>query len=181
MIEAEASRGEADENLAVRAAGGDMAAFETLYRRHVRRVNALCLRMTRSPHVAEELVQEVFVRAWRSLRSFRGDSAFSSWLYRVSVNVVMSHFRSRGRIERHEQEVAEPERLELSSPTVEPGTGVDLERAVGGLPEGARAVFLLHDVHGLKHEEIAAAMEIAVGTSKAQLHRARALLREALQ
>jgi len=169
-----------DEGLAARAAAGDVASFEALYRRHVGRIHALCLRLARSPHLAEELTQEAFIRAWRSLGSFRGDSAFGSWLYRVAVNVAMSHFRSRGRVERSEQELGDAGGSEPGVASA-PDVGLDLERAIGRLPEGARAVFVLHDVHGLRHDEIAAAMEIAVGTSKAQLHRARALLREALQ
>ncbi|MNC87873.1 ECF RNA polymerase sigma factor SigE [compost metagenome] len=122
--------------------------------------------------------QDVFVRAWRKLGSFRGESAFGTWLHRLAVNVVLTDHRSAGRRERRAEAA-----VELGARSVPPpraGLAVDLERAIAALPPGARAVFVLYDVEGYRHEEIAAMTGIAAGTSKAQLHRARTLLREAL-
>ncbi len=165
--------------LVARAAAGDVQAFEELYRANVGRVYALCLRMSGDRHLAEELVQESFVRAWQKLPSFRGASAFSTWLHRVTVNVVLGHRRSASSRARGSAppEAAEPER---AAATVSPGEAIDLERAIGALPDRAREVFVLHDVEGFRHEEIARLTGIAVGTSKAQLHRARRILRKAL-
>lgn len=161
-----------------RARQGDVGAFEEVYRATVGRVHAVCLRMCRDPHLAEELVQESYIRAWQKLASFRGESQFTSWLHRLAVNVVLSHFRSSGR---------RPDRLvdgELddveSASTHAAGLAVDLERAIAGLPDGARMVLVLHDIEGYTHEEIARLMGVAVGTSKAQLSRARSLLRKVL-
>lgn len=163
-----------------RARGGDLDAFERLYRDHVGRVHAVCLRMTADRGLAEELTQEVFVRVWQRLGSFRGDAAFSTWLHRVAVNEVLGHRRSRSRRPEGHAEPEEPdaERLRIAPP--EPGAAVDLERAIGALPERARQVFVLHDVEGHTHEEIADLADMAVGTSKAHLSRARRMLREAL-
>jgi RNA polymerase sigma-70 factor (ECF subfamily) len=164
-----------------RAQRGDQAAFEALYRQQVGRVYAVCLRLTADRARAEELTQDTFVRAWERLGSFRGDSAFSSWLYRVAVNVVFLSQRAAGRRTRRVVTVADPGALERAPEDAgqSPGT-LDLERAVASLPPGAREVFVLHDVEGYRHEEIARLTGIAVGTSKAQLFRARRLLREAL-
>ncbi len=165
--------------LVARAAAGDVQAFEELYRANVGRVYALCLRMAGDRHLAEELVQESFVRAWQKLPSFRGASAFSTWLHRVTVNVVLGHRRSAASRARGSAspEAAEAERTVSA---VNPGEAIDLERAIGALPDRAREVFVLHDVEGFRHEEIARLTGIAVGTSKAQLHRARRILRKAL-
>ena len=167
--------------LAARAARGEVGAFEELYRLNAGRIYALCLRMSGNPSLAEELVQETFVRAWQKLGSFRGASAFSTWLHRVAVNVVLGYQRTTNR-----REARLPDRLddaapERTVPTVHPGETIDLERAIGGLPAGARTVFILHDVEGFRHHEISGLTGIAVGTSKAQLHRARKLLRKALK
>jgi RNA polymerase sigma-70 factor (ECF subfamily) len=164
-----------------RARNGDVDAFERLYRLAVAKVYALCLRMTADRGTAEDLTQEVFVRAWRTLASFRGDSSLSTWLFRLAVNTVISHRRSHGRRHRREVLTDDPGALDgrIETPTV--GVRVDMERAMDRLPEGARSVFVLHDIEGLRHDEIGALLGIAAGTSKAQLHRARALLREALQ
>jgi len=167
--------------LAARAARGDVRAFEELYRLNVGRIYALCLRMSGNPSLAEELVQESFVRAWQKVGSFRGASAFSTWLHRVAVNVVLGHQR---RTDRRVARVSAPlddAVPERTVPTAHPGETIDLERAIGGLPEGARTVFILHDVEGFLHHEISGLTGIAVGTSKAQLHRARKLLRKALK
>ena len=167
-------------SLVERAQRGERGAFESLYHEHVGRVHALCLRMSGDRGRAEELTQDVFVRAWSRLDSFRGDAAFGTWLHRIAVNAVLQKRRSD---RRREQRIETRELLEgeASVTRERPAEQLDLERAVAGLPEGAKAVFLLHDVHGYKHHEIADMMGIAVGTTKAQLHRARRLLREALE
>ena len=165
------------EGLVESAQAGDVAAFEALYRGHVGRVYALCLRMTAEVSAAEDLTQEAFVRAWRKLGSFRGDSAFSTWLHRVAVNVVLGHRRSRmRRAARMEALKTEPGRAPSSSPALR----MDLEAAIASLPDGAREVFVLHEVEGYRHDEIAELAGIATGTSKAHLHRARTLLKERL-
>jgi RNA polymerase sigma-70 factor (ECF subfamily) len=163
------------------ARAGDLRAFERLYRDHERRVFALCLRLSSNPDLAEELTQEVFIRAWRKLGSFRGESAFSSWLYPLTVNVALSERRSRMRRLARVFPTDDVAALETPQRPPTPETGFDLERAMAALPAGARAVFVLHDVEGRTHEEIASLLGLAPGTSKAQLHRARRLLREALE
>ena len=164
-----------------RAQQGETAAFEQLYHAHVGRVYALCLRLCGDAARAEELTQDVFVRAWEKLGSFQGKSAFSTWLHRLAVNVVLGDRRSEGVRVHRVFNTDEPEKYETpGGRTSDPGTAMDLERAIAGLPPGARAVFVLHDVEGYKHEEIAEMQGSAVGTCKAQLHRARRLLREAL-
>jgi RNA polymerase sigma-70 factor (ECF subfamily) len=162
------------------AQGGDLAAFERLYRENERRVFALCMRLSSNPTLAEELTQEVFIRAWRKLGSFRGESAFSSWLYPLTVNVALTERRSRMRRLARIVPTDDGANLEAPARPATPEAGFDLEKAVGGLPPGARQVFVLHDVEGRTHEEIASLLGLAPGTSKAQLHRARKLLREAL-
>ncbi len=169
-----------DRELARRAQGGDLQAFEALYRAHVGRVYALCLRLAASRSQAEDLTQEAFVRAWRKLGQFRGEAAFGTWLFRLTVNLVMSERRNRAEAGR-EVLVEDPAALDPPAPPPAPELGMDLERAIAGLPPGARQVFVLHDVEGHRHEEIARLAGIAVGTSRAHLHRARALLREVLQ
>ena len=171
---------EEDQTWIDRAIEGDARAFEHLYRKHAGRVYALCLRMTADPALAEELAQDAFVRAWEKLDTFRGNSQFGTWMHRLTVNVVLSALR--GRTRRLQREVATEQLADLpaEAPTQEPGVMRDLERAIASLPEGARKVFVLHDVEGYKHEEIAAMTGTATGTCKAQLHRARRLLREKL-
>lgn len=165
----------------VRAAqAGDLSAFERLYEENVKRVYAICCRLTGNAQLAEELTQDVFVRAWQKLPGFRAESAFSTWLYPMAVNVTYSDRRAQ---RRREARISPTDDLGAFDGGVEPaspGLGIDLERALATLPDGAREVFVLHDVEGFKHEEIAAMAGIATGTSKAQLHRARRLLREAL-
>ena len=168
-------------SLVERARQGERRAFETLYRENVGRVYALCLRMSGDADRAEELTQDVFVRAWSRLASYRGDAQFSTWLHRIAVNAVLQKRRGDKRRELR-VETRDADRLaEAPAPRATPMERMDLERAVAALPEGARAVFLLHDVQGYKHHEIADMMGLAVGTTKAQLHRARRLLREALE
>jgi RNA polymerase sigma-70 factor, ECF subfamily len=165
-----------------RAQAGDQAAFRQLYDEQASRVYAVCLRLTGNRAEAEERTQDAFVRAWEKLDSFRGDSAFSTWLYRLTVNVVFETQRASGRREARVGLADDPADLEqaASAAPAAPGLARDLEQAVAALPEGARQVFVLHEVDGYQHDEIALMLGIAEGTSKAQLHRARRLLREAL-
>ena len=141
---------------------------------------ALCLRLTGDAGAAAERTQDVFVRAWDKLRSFRGESAFSSWLHRLAVNVVMQERRATMRREQRVTPMAAPETLERGGREPMIGLNIDLERAIADLPEGAREVFVLFDIEGYSHAEIADLAGIAEGTSKAQLFRARHLLREKL-
>ena len=164
-----------------RAQAGDEAAFERLYREQGGRIYALCLRMLGDRGYAEELVQDVFVQAWRRLETFQAHSAFSTWLYRLAVNVVLMERRAAGRRERRLAPVDAGPGAQLAGRDPPAGLRLDLERAIAALPDGAREVFLLYDVEGYRHEEIAEIVGIAVGTSKAQLFRARRLLREALK
>ena len=141
---------------------------------------ALCLRLTGDSGTAEERTQDVFVRAWDKLGSFRGESLFTSWLHRLAVNVVMNERRTTLRREQRVTPVAAPEMLERGKGEGSAGLNIDLERAIATLPEGAREVFVLYDIEGYSHAEIARLTGIAEGTSKAQLFRARHLLREKL-
>ena len=163
-----------------RAQAGDVAAFERLYRENVDRIFALCLRMSGDAVRAQELTQDVFVRAWEKLAGFEGKSAFSTWLHRLAVNVVLGSRRAEGIRVGKVFGTDDLEAYETPTRPPDPGDRLDLERAIATLPPGARTVFVLHDVEGYKHEEIAELHGIAVGTCKAQLHRARRLLREAL-
>jgi len=168
-----------DAALVRRAQAGEVAAFEELYHRHCGRVYALCLRMSGEPSEAEELAQEAFVRAWEKLASFSGRSAFGSWLHRLTVNVVLGHWRSSGRRRQRVVAIAEVTHIDPQH-RPEPRMRVDLERAISTLPAGARTVFVLHDIEGFTHPDIAEMTGLAVGTCKAQLHRARRLLRKNL-
>ena len=163
----------------LRAQQGDQEAFRALYQAHVGRVHALCLRMTGNVQEAEEHVQDVFVRVWNQLASFRGDSAFSTWLHRLTVNEVLQSRRSAGRRNARVRLAKDDEELDQIAGREGPPSP-DLTHALTRLPEGARTVFVLHDVEGYQHDEIAGMLGIAEGTSKAQLFRARRLLREAL-
>jgi RNA polymerase sigma-70 factor, ECF subfamily len=163
------------------AQNGDFLAFERLYRDNERKVFALCLRLSSDAALAEELTQEVFVRAWRKLATFRGESAFSSWLYPMTVNVALTERRSRRRRDARIVATEDPAQLERAPRAPRPEAGFDIEKALATLPPGARTVFVLHDVEGRTHEEIATLLNLAAGTSKAQLHRARRLLREVLE
>src|ERR1041384_571572 len=153
-----------------RAATGDQTAFERLYRRHVARVHTLARRMA-GPDAADDLTQDVFVRAWDKLGTFRGDSAFSTWLHRLAVNVVLSRRRSE-KSDRMWIVEEEASFAAASHAAVHPATRMDLEAAIARLPDGARRVFGLHDVEGWTHEEIAERMGLVPGTSKSQLSRA---------
>jgi RNA polymerase sigma-70 factor (ECF subfamily) len=162
-----------------RAQLGDVEAFEALYRTHVGRVHALCLRMCGDRAQAEELTQDAFIVLWEKLPLFRGESAFESWLHRLVCNCVLQQMRSdKRRIARVEPMSEPPERS--SGGSARPDARIDLETAIAALPPGARMVFVLHDVEGYRHEEIARLTGRAAGTLRAQLHRARTLLMEAL-
>ncbi len=163
-----------------RARAGDLQAFEKLYRGRVGRVYALCLRMTADPARAQDQTQETFVRAWRALGTYRGETGFSAWLRRIAINVVLGERRTRGR-RIQERPLDGPRAVEFPTHAPAPGSAIDLERAVSRLPPRARDVFVLHDVEGYRHQEIAALLDVSSGTSKSQLHRARKLLREALR
>lgn len=184
-LEAEISSGnhplDADAAL---AASGDRQAFERLYRGHVNRVFSLCARMVGDRTRAEELTQDVFVRAWEKLHLFRGESSFATWLHRLAVNVVLNERKTEGRrrsrFEEEDEEKGMDSFIGVVGMPLAPGDLLDLEEAITRLPPGARRVFTLHDVEGFKHEEIAEMLGVTTGATKAQLHRARLLLREAL-
>ncbi len=178
-IETEDRRAE-EARLVAQAQAGDLSAFEDLYRRNVSKVYGLCFRMCSDPSLAEELTQDVFVRAWEKLGSFRGESALSSWLYPLAVNVALSERRARRRRTARIMTTEDLTPFDRPKEKAAPEVGFDLQTAMGSLPPGARAVFVLHDAYGYRHDEIAALLGVATGTSKAQLHRARRMLREAL-
>jgi RNA polymerase sigma factor (sigma-70 family) len=168
--------------LVIRARGGDSHAFEQLYRRHSDRVFGLCVRLCQGDRAkAEQATQDAFVRAWEKLDTFRGDAQFGTWLHRITVNVVLGEHRLLQRWTTFEDAETAGPREELAVPAADDGLTRDLERALARLPKGARTVLWLHDVEGYKHEEIAQLTGVAVGTSKAQLHRARKLMKEHLQ
>ncbi len=163
------------------ATAGNIAAFELLYQKYHRRTYSLCLRMTSSQTEAEDLTQEVFIQLFRKIGSFRGDSAFSTWLHRLTVNQVLMHFRRRSvKNEKTSDDGEMPEQTVAGSANPNKMQVVDriaLKNAIAELPNGYRRVFLLHDVEGFEHEEVARIMGISVGTSKSQLHKARLKLR----
>jgi len=169
-----------ESGLVRRAQSGETGAFETLYRRNAGRVYALCLRMTADAARAEELTQDAFLRAWERLGSFRGESRFSTWLHGLTVNLVLGDRRTRSRRPQAEGDPGRLDRMPGGAAARAQGERRDLEKAIAALPEGARTVFVLHDIEGYRHDEIAAFTGVTAGTSKAQLHRARRLLREAL-
>lgn len=174
-----------DYELAQKATGGDMGAFEQLYERHNRRVYSLCLRMTGNTAEAEDLTQEVFIQLFRKMGSFRGDSAFTTWLHRMTVNQVLMHFRKRGvRLEQTTEDGETPVQVVTGTENPNAMPVVDriaLDAAIGRLPPGYRTVFVLHDIEGHEHEEIARMLGCSVGTSKSQLHKARMKLRGLLR
>jgi RNA polymerase sigma-70 factor (ECF subfamily) len=164
-----------------RAQRGDLAAFEQLYRTHAGRVTALCLRLTGDRQRAEELMQDTFVRAWEKLGSYRGESTFGTWLHRVTVNLFLVAERGDKRRTARVETTDSLEDLPVAvTGSGDPADRIDLERAIATLPNGARMAFVLHEVEGYRHEEIAEMAGIAPGTVRAQLHRARRLLMEAL-
>lgn len=169
------------DDLVRRARTGDESAFEALYRAHAGRVHALCLRMTGDPAQARELTQDAFVRAWEKLDTFRGESAFGSWLHRLAVNVVLMDRRLAAR----RAEDTLPEETGAATPlhagAPRHADRMDLEAAIRALPPMARQVLVLHELEGYEHAEIAGMLGIAEGTSKAHLFRARRILRETLE
>ncbi|HET8692044.1 MAG TPA: RNA polymerase sigma factor [Steroidobacteraceae bacterium] len=173
-----AGSGEAAAELVTRASRGDAGAFEALYRQHAGRVYGLCLRMTGHPQSAEDLTQDTFVSAWRSLPGYEGRSSFSTWLHRIAVNAVLAKRRSpQGRNEVSMTDDS-GEQMDFEAETVmDDATPIDVERAIAALPSGARDIVVLHGVYGYSHEEAADMLGVAVGTCKAQLHRARRLMR----
>jgi RNA polymerase sigma-70 factor (ECF subfamily) len=162
-----------------RAAAGDVRAFEELYQAHLPRVHSLVRRMA-GGRDTDELTQDVFVRVWQKLGTFRGDSAFGTWLHRLAVNVVIERFRT-DTVRR--QRIHDGEEIfdTLSAPPRRGDVRIDFESALEKLPDGAREIFVLHDVEGYKHREIGTLLGISAGTSKAQLHRARMMLRKHLE
>ena len=160
---------------------GDARAFQKVFDLYKDRVYSLCRHMSGNAEDAEDLTQDVFVRAWQKLGSFRGDSQFSTWLHRLAVNVILQDRRTRGRRQAKEHVVEDLERYAIAATPATPGTKVDLERAIAGLPAGAREVLVLRDVQGFKYREIAELTGVTLGTVKAQIHRARALVQEALE
>jgi RNA polymerase sigma-70 factor (ECF subfamily) len=172
-----------DDGLVERARRGDVDAFEQLYRLHAGRVYALCLRLTADPVAARELAQDTFVKAWEALPRFRADASLTTWLHRIAVNALLE--RRRGETRRSarvsladDEDEGESIAGVVAAPDV--ATAIDLERAIGALPPGVRRAFVLHDVEGYTHEEIAMMTGLAAGTLRAQLHRARQLLMRAL-
>jgi len=171
-----------------RAKQGDAAAFEALYHLHKRRVYSLCLRMTANTAAAEDLTQEAFLQLFRKIGTFRGESAFSTWLHRMAVNVVLMQLRKKGLPVVPLEENIETEE---ESPRKEPGADdprlagsidrMQLQRSIESLPPGYRMIFLLHDVEGYEHNEIASMVGCSIGNSKSQLHKARMKLREILK
>ena len=190
-VNASQSPKSATEAEAIRLAqAGDAAAFEHLYQLHSRRVYALCLRMMGNPSDAEDLMQEAFLQLFRKIGTFRGESAFSTWLHRMTVNVVLMRLRKKTLPAASLEETTEPDeetggpRKDIGAPDLRLSGAVDrvnLERSIEKLPPGYRTVFVLHDVQGFEHNEIAGIMGCSVGNSKSQLHKARTRLRELLQ
>ena len=165
------------------ASQGDRRAFERLYRDNVDRIFSVCVRMVGDRGRAEELTQDAFVRAWEKIGTFRGDSQFSTWLHRLAVNVVLNDRESEGRRrKRHDDGIEDMDTIAYHDvrPLPVPGLSLDLERAIATLPPGAKKVFVLHDVEGYTHDEIGEMLGVTAGGCKAQLHRARMLLRRVL-
>ncbi len=185
VAEVEKPQGPSDFELAQKSAAGDTSAFEELYHRHFRRVYALCLRMMGNPTEAEDMTQEVFLQLFNKIGMFRGESAFTTWLHRMTVNQVLMHFRKKStRSELLTDEGETP--IQIVQGTANPNAmpvvdRISLERALKQLPVGYRTVFVLHDIEGYEHYEIAGMLGIAEGTSKSQLHKARLKLRQLIR
>jgi RNA polymerase sigma-70 factor (ECF subfamily) len=165
-----------------RAQAGDVDAFQLVYNEHAGRTYALCLRLVGGDtNEATQLLQDVFIRAWRKLDTFRGDSAFSSWLHRLAVNTLLENARTEKRRTARVLPMDDTSRLPGAARASGIELKMDMEKAIASLPKGARLAFVLHDVEGYQHQEIAVQLGVSVGTVKAQLHRARRLLRERLE
>jgi RNA polymerase sigma-70 factor, ECF subfamily len=169
-----------DRDLVTRARAGDPAAERALYEAHVDRVYRLAYRLAGEADLATEFTQDTFVRAFERLREFRGDAAFGTWLHAIATSVVYNGLRKIKRFRSREADLEDAERIGSTPVRAEPDLKIRLHRAIDALPHGYRTVFVMHDVEGYTHEEIAAALGVETGTSKAQLSRARAKLREAL-
>ncbi len=167
-------------SLVERAQGGDETAFIQLCQENAGHIYAVCLRMLAHPDRAKELAQEAAIRAWQMLDSFRGESAFAGWIHRIAVNAVLDHLRSEKRLSARVHFTDDIELYDCEGQSVSPEDSIDLESAIASLPLQTRTVIVLHDIEGYTHEEIASMLGIAPGTSKAQLHRARMLLKERL-
>ena len=183
-----ASKTDAEPQLIARAQQGDESAFSALYEAHKRRVYSLCLRMTGNTAEAEDLSQEAFLQLFRKISTFRGESAFSTWLHRLAVNVVLMHLRKKGlqQVSLDEVDTSQDEPIKRDYGDEDRRLlgsvdRVSLGRAIAELPPGYRSVFILHDVEGYEHNEIATMMDCSVGNSKSQLHKARMKLREWLR
>lgn len=172
---------ETPKDLVAQARSGDQQAFEELYRAHVGRVFALCLRVLADRHLAEETTQKIFIRAWMKLDSLHEESSFGFWLHRLSMNLALNELKTMARRGFRESDWESAPLQAVPSQSHSRNSQIDLERAIAMLPPQARAVFVLHDVEGFRHEEVATELGIAIGTCKAQLSRARKLLREALE
>jgi RNA polymerase sigma-70 factor, ECF subfamily len=171
-----------DFSLIRQARSGSEAAFKELFNSHVNRIYAVCLRFSQDTDMADELTQEVFIKAWEKLHTFHFESKFSSWLYSIASNQFLMHKRSEKRAAEHNTQYGE--KLLRDNPLLRPAVShdysIDVETALAKLPRQARMTFILHDIEGYKHHEISEIMNIEVGTSKAHLHRARKILREEL-
>src|ERR671939_1160708 len=176
---------QSDASVTQALAGEQMSGFEELYSKHYRRVYSICLRMTGNVAEAEDLTQEVFIQLHRKIGSFRGESAFTTWLHRLTVNQVLMHFRKRSvRMETTTEDGETP--IQIVKGTENPNSmpvvdRIALDKAIAQLPPGYRTVFTLHDIEGHEHEEIAKMLGCSVGTSKSQLHKARMKLRSLLR
>jgi RNA polymerase sigma-70 factor, ECF subfamily len=167
--------------LVQRARAGDVRAFERLYREHVGRVYGLCVRMTRDPAIAEDCTQETFINAWKALQRFETRSSLATWLHRIAVNVTLAKRRKSGVTTAVQSSTDDEEQPIETDWTLETPLEVnEIEAAIERLPEGARDVLVLHAIYGYSHVEAAEMLGVAEGTCKAQLHRARSLLREKL-
>jgi len=168
----------ADADIVARSQAGDADAFETLYRRHSARIYTLACRMAGSAEDGEDLLQEIFLQAYRKLESFKGEAALGTWLYRLALNHCLDYVRSRrAKMNKLTETLDADPMLEPRAPRETPIARLDLERAIERLPDGCREAFVLHDVEGFGHKEIAGRLEIAEGTSKSQVFKARAKLR----
>lgn len=178
-----------DDDVLARAQAGDHHAFAQLYALHKRRIYSLCLRMVGNVAEAEDLTQEAFLQLHRKIATFRGDSAFSTWLHRLAINVVLMHLRKKGLSLISLDEAMEPTPEEgpgrsFGAPDISLAGSIDrlaLERAISDLPAGYRLIFVLHDIEGYEHNEIAAMLDCSIGNSKSQLHKARLKLRDAMR
>ena len=178
-----------DADVLARAQAGDHYAFAQLYSMHKRRIYSLCLRMVGNVAEAEDLTQEAFLQLHRKIATFRGDSAFSTWLHRLAINVVLMHLRKKGLSVISLDEAMEPTPEEgpgrsFGAPDLSLTGSIDrlaLERAIADLPAGYRLIFVLHDIEGYEHNEIAAMLDCSIGNSKSQLHKARLKLRDAMR